>query len=276
MSARRVRTLSTVQVQPIGPAPASLPRISVCMATYDGERFVGQQLASILAEIAPGDEVVVVDDASSDSTVARLRELHDPRVRIIESDQNRGYVRAFERALCEARGEYVLLADQDDVWTTGRVRSMVDALGHVDVVATNLATLGGPDRITGPYGQSDWRLRARHSGRNVRNIVAVLAGNRPYYGCAMGIRRRALVRVLPFPDFLDESHDLWIALHGNVARSIRHLEFRSVQRRFHGGNATPDRPRGPVGVARSRLMLVRCVIELRRRGGGRGPQVKGG
>jgi glycosyltransferase involved in cell wall biosynthesis len=245
--------------------PDSEPHVSVCLATYNGARHIEDQLRSILEQLTATDEVVLVDDASTDDTVARVRALGDARVRIVEQPQNRGYVRTFEYALREARGELLLLSDQDDVWTAGRVAAMVAALVDVDVVATNLATLDGPESIRGPYGQRDWRLRAGSSGRHARNIVSTLAGNRPYYGCAMGVRREALTAVLPFPPLLTESHDLWIALYGNVARSIRHLELRSVRRRFHDENASPDRPRGLTTVVRSRLMLVRAVVELWRR-----------
>jgi hypothetical protein len=241
------------------------PHVSVCLATYNGARYIEDQLRSILEQLATTDEVVLVDDGSTDDTVARVRALADERVRVIEHPQNRGYVPTFEDTLRHARGEILLLSDQDDVWTPGRVAAMAAALHDVDVVATNLATLNGPERIKGPYGQRDWNLRAESSGRPVRNIIATLAGNRPYYGCAMGLRRTALTTILPFPPLLTESHDLWIALYGNMAGSIRHLELRSVRRRFHDDNASPDRPRGPVPVLRSRLMLARAVVELWRR-----------
>lgn len=240
------------------------PRVSVCMAAYNGEAYLHEQLGSILGQLGAGDELVVVDDASTDGTLALLRAVDDPRVRVVESPTNQGYVRAFECALRHARGDVVLLADQDDVWEPGRVAPMVEALGRVDVVATNLGTLGGPDRIPGPYGQADWHLRAHHSRRHVRNVLGVLAGNRAYYGCAMGVRRSALDALVPFPAFLNESHDLWFALAGNVRRSIAHVEIRSVRRRFHAANASPARPRGPLQVLGSRLLLVRCLLELAR------------
>ncbi|PFG32531.1 glycosyltransferase [Sanguibacter antarcticus] len=239
-----------------------VPRVSVCIATYNGERFVDEQLRSILDQLAPSDEVVVVDDASTDTTVAVVQAIADPRVRLVPADRNRGYVATFEAALAMATGEHVLLSDQDDVWVPGRVQLMVDALVDVDVVATNLGTLGGPESIRGPYGQADWHLRAADSRHPGRNILGTLAGNRPYYGCAMGVRRSALARVLPFPSYLDESHDLWIALYGNVFGSIQHVEARSLLRRFHEDNASPNRPRGPLAVVRSRAMLVRVVVDL--------------
>ncbi|MEV7972701.1 glycosyltransferase [Cellulomonas sp. NPDC089187] len=241
------------------------PHVSVCMATYRGAPWIAEQLQSILDQLGPEDEVVIVDDASPDDTVERIRAMDDPRIRLIARDHNLGYVQTFQEALRAARGDLLLLADQDDVWSPERVVAMTRALHDVEVVATNLATLGGPDRIRGPYGQQDWHLRPGSSDHRLRNVLGVLIGNMPYYGCAMGLRRSALDTVLPFPGLLTESHDLWIALYGNLHRSMRHLDIRSVRRRFHDDNASPDRPRGPLMVLRSRWMLVRACVELLRR-----------
>ena len=235
--------------------------VSVCMATYRGQDFVAEQVHSILAQLGPDDELVVVDDASPDGTVLVLTALadRDQRIRLHTRTSNHGYVRTFEEALGLAKGRLLLLADQDDVWLPGRVEEMRRALRDVDVVATNLTTLGGPDGIRGPYGQPDWVLRHVDSTRYVRNIVGILAGNRPYYGCAMGLRRAPLDPVLPIPSWMRESHDLWLALYGNVFGSITHLPIRTVARRLHGENQTPNRPRDPLTVIRSRLRLLRCL-----------------
>ncbi|WP_425956314.1 glycosyltransferase [Xylanimonas sp. McL0601] len=238
------------------------PQISVCMAAYNGGRYIEEQLRSILDQLGPDDEVVVVDDASRDDTAAVVEGFEDARVRLVRSPANRGYVRTFEAALGAARGSYVFLADQDDVWRPGRVEAMCAALDGRAVVATNLATLGSGETLVGPFGQPDWHLRAADSDRPLRNVLGILAGNRPYYGCAMAVRRDALKLVLPFPEFLVESHDLWLALAGNLSHSMRHLELRSIERRLHGENQTPNRPRGPLAVLRSRLLLLRAIAVL--------------
>lgn len=239
--------------------------VSVAMATYNGSAHVAEQLASILGQLGPRDEVVVVDDASTDDTVAVLSANGDPRVRVVESPVNRGYVRAFEAALGATRGDVVLLSDQDDVWLPGRRDAMVQALRDHQVVATNLVTLGGPDALRGPFGQADWKLGPRDDGRPVANLVGIIAGLKPYYGCAMGVRRDALATVLPFPPHLVESHDLWLAMYGNLVGSIAHLDRRTLARRLHDDNATPTRPRGPRAVLVSRTRLVRALLTLRRR-----------
>ena len=108
-------------------------------------------------------------------------------------------------------------------------------------------------------------LRASDSRRHVRNVLAVLAGNRPYYGCAMGLRREVLAGATPFPAYLRESHDLWLGLYGNVTRSIVHLDLVTVRRRLHEDNASTERPRGLREVLASRALLVRCLVDVLRR-----------
>lgn len=103
------------------------------------------------------------------------------------------------------------------------------------------------------------------STRHTRNIAGILAGMRPYYGCAMALRRTALDTALPFPPYLVESHDLWLALVGNLRRSMVHLPDVVVLRRVHDLNETPDRPRGVVPALRSRLMLMRSIADIARR-----------
>lgn len=240
-------------------------RVSVCMATYNGSRYVRHQLLSILDELEPDDEVVVVDDASTDDTVAVVEGVGDPRVRVHVQSANRGYVRAFESALQAADGDVLLLADQDDEWVPGRRAALVAAVRHAGVAASNLVVLGTGEPLRSPLSGRPWRLRSAASGHRLRNELRILAGDAPYFGCAMAIRRDALALVLPFPAFLDESHDLWIATLANRGRLLRHVDEATVRRRLHDANASSARPRGIGPALRSRLLLLRALGEAGRR-----------
>jgi glycosyltransferase involved in cell wall biosynthesis len=241
-----------------GAEPASDVRVSVCLAAHNGADLIGEQVRSILDQLGPDDELVVVDDASTDATLEVVESFGDTRIMVHRTGTNVGSVRTFERALGLARGAYLLLADQDDVWVPGRLSAMVAALDADGVVATSVSVLGeeGPPR---------WPLRAADSHRYATNVGAVLVGVRWYFGCAMGLRRDLLPLVLPFPAWLTESHDLWIGLVGNVSHEMAHLEPPSVERRLHGANQTPLRWRSLPTILKARVMLARCVVEARRR-----------
>lgn len=234
-------------------------RASICMATYNGAQYVEEQLASILAQLGPEDEVVIVDDASTDETVARIRSLSDPRIRLIEAAANQGYVRSFEQAVLASRGSAIFLADQDDVWVEGRLEAMLAALENHAVVASNFDVLGGGQRPGIP------RLRAGDSDRHRANLWGILVGYRAYYGCGMAFRREVLASFAPVPRYLTESHDLWLAILGNSAGSIGHLDRSTLLRRLHDTNATPRGWRSLRVILSARVVLLRLMAEARRR-----------
>lgn len=235
-------------------------RVSVCLASYNGAAHVEEQLRSILTQLGRDDEVVVVDDASSDRSVDVIRELGDPRIRIVRSPVNRGYVRTFEAALLESRGEFVFLSDQDDVWLPGRLDLMLAALRDKPVVASNFSFFGQQPRTI-----ESLRLRAADSDRRWTNLLLLWVGVRPYYGCAMAFRRDVAPLILPFPAFLHETHDQWIALVGNLLGGMRHLEENTLTRRLHETNTTPKKARSPLLILRSRIMLARAFgVAVRR------------
>ncbi len=234
-------------------------RVSVCLAAFNGAAHIEDQLRSVLTQLGPDDEVVVVDDASTDNTCAVVSGVGDPRIILSHNETNLGYVRTFERALGRARGAYLLLCDQDDLWVPGRLVAMVTALDRTAVVATSVAVLGEPLR------PPRWPLRDKDSQRYAANLAATLVGVRWYFGCAMGIRRDALDLVLPFPAYLVESHDLWVAIVANTCHEMTHLEHPSVARRLHDANQTPTRWRSLRRMVTARWMLARCLVEARRR-----------
>lgn len=238
------------------PASAANPRVSVSLAAYNGARHIEEQIASILAELGPNDELIVVDDCSTDGTPDIVAAIGDPRIRLIRAGQNRGYVRTFENALREARGQFVFLSDQDDVWLPGRVELMIAAMDGKSMVVSNCK------HVDGPLGSfHEIRLRSRDEEHSVRNILGIVVGYRLHWGCAMAMRHELLEQVLPFPSYMNESHDQWIATVGNVNRSIVYLEEDTILHRLHGENLTPLGVRSVSKIVRARVAFVRNVIE---------------
>jgi glycosyltransferase involved in cell wall biosynthesis len=233
--------------------------VSVCMATYNGARYVQEQVASILPQLGPSDELVIVDDCSRDETVSMLRALDDPRVRIHCNERNRGVVASFERALRLARNDVLMMADQDDVWLPGRVQALVGALQTSGAVVASSNT-SFMDAAGAPIEFEFPRLRAEDSTRYGRNIARIFSGSAPYWGCAMALRRPVLDLVLPMPDWV-ESHDLWIATGSNLIRSNVHVERDTLRRRVHGSNASIG-SRSLRLKLRSRAIFARSVLVL--------------
>jgi glycosyltransferase involved in cell wall biosynthesis len=232
--------------------------VSVCIATYNGARHLAEQLNSILPQMSVDDELVVVDDASKDGTVAYLLSLGDSRIRTYFNTENLGHVQSFAKSIGLARHPYILMADQDDVWLDGRLGAMRDALdAGFSLVSTNSEFMDGDGRMIPPLHPD---LVEKESSRFVSNIVRIFTGKAYYYGCAMGLRKELCQLVLPIPDYV-ESHDLWIAMAANAAGSNLHLERRTLCRRIHGRNASVV-SRSLVHKLRSRTIFVLSLLHI--------------
>jgi glycosyltransferase involved in cell wall biosynthesis len=224
------------------------------MAAYNGARHIGEQISSILPELGEHDELIIVNDHSTDNTTEIVRSFEDGRIRLIEAESNAGYVRTFERALGQARGEFVFLSDQDDIWIPGRVELMISALADNAMVVTNC------EHFDGPLGSfHELRLKNSDSPRAVRNILGIVIGYRLHWGCATAFRASMLRQILPFPSYMNESHDQWIAMVGNVNKSIVYLEENTIRHRLHGENLTPLGIRSPGKILKARVAFLRNV-----------------
>ena len=210
------------------------PRISVCMAVYNGSQYIRDQVASILPQLGEDDEVVVVDDASQDASFAILEGFHDHRIRIIRQEYNRGVRSTFERALREASGKIIFLADQDDIWHADKIAKMMKAFTadpRVTLVLSNreLIDSNGRSLLQQLYGNSRFQP----------GVLSNLMKNR-YQGSTMAFRREILEAVLPFPDGIP-MHDSWIGLVNAVIGRAVYLPERLLFYRRHESNVTAGR-----------------------------------
>ena len=110
---------------------------SVVLATCQGEPFIGEQLDSILPQLAPEDEVVVADDASTDGTLEVIARRRDPRIRVLAFEKRVGYIANFQRAVEASLGDSIFFSDQDDVWMSTKVTFMAAALRNHGCVASD-------------------------------------------------------------------------------------------------------------------------------------------
>ena len=106
-------------------------KISVALCTYNGEKFIEEQLKSILEQTVPITEIVIFDDGSSDTTVSKigLVDQNNPGIiRLFQNKANVGFCKNFEKALTECNGDYIFFSDQDDVWHRDKVGKIISYL----------------------------------------------------------------------------------------------------------------------------------------------------
>jgi glycosyltransferase involved in cell wall biosynthesis/cell division protein FtsB len=110
-------------------------QLSVCIPTYNGERFVAEAVQSILQQTLADFELLVVDDASTDGTVGVVQGFTDPRLRVIQNRQRLGIPGNWNRCLALAQGEYLCIFHQDDVMLPENLESKVRMLAGDDAMS---------------------------------------------------------------------------------------------------------------------------------------------
>lgn len=206
--------------------------ISVCMATYNGERFLRRQLETILPQLADGDELVISDDSSTDGTMAIIRSFDDPRIRLFAGNRFRSPIFNFEFALKQARGDILVLSDQDDVWLENKLSVVRELFAHESrrpfLVVLDAEVVDEQGNMLHPSV-----LRKLKAGPGFwKNLF----DNR-YLGCCMAFSRDLLARALPFP-ILIPMHDIWL---GQLCERIGTTSFVPVvtmRYRKHGASMT--------------------------------------
>ena len=187
--------------------------ISVCVATYNGEKFIKEQIESILCQLSSDDEIIVSDDGSTDGTIVIINCIGDKRIRIIEGPRKHSPTFNFENALKEAKGDYIFLADQDDVWKTNKVEVCMKWLQKYDCVVSDAEVTDSNLNPLYPSLYAIMQVRQEH----IYNTV----WKNGYTGCCMAFRRNILEASLPFPKDIP-MHDIWI---GNVAAYKYNVKF---------------------------------------------------
>ena len=111
--------------------------ITVCLTTYNGEEFIRDQTDSIICQLSDEDEIIVSDDESTDKTVSIIENYNDKRIKIIKNKKSKGVIGNVESSLEQAKGDYIFLADQDDIWLPNKVEVCINALSKYDLVISD-------------------------------------------------------------------------------------------------------------------------------------------
>lgn len=225
-------------------------RVSVCMTVYNGEKYLRQQVESILSELRLEDELLIHDDLSTDATAKIMAEYCvDQRVKYSVNAKKLGIVKNFESLLYEAQGDYIFLCDQDDVWLPGKVKACVNALKEHMMVVTNCTVVNQDLDILTP---SFFELR--NSGAGIfKNIW-----KNTYLGCCMAFRKELLNFSLPIPKNMP-MHDMWLGVMAEANGSVIFVDERLSLYRRHMFAASPTAGVSSLGVFKQiklRLILI--------------------
>jgi glycosyltransferase involved in cell wall biosynthesis len=234
-------------------------KVSVCMATYNGEKFIKRQLDSIIKQLKQEDEILIVDDGSKDQTVQVVQETYGNRIQVYVNEKNLGVIKSFEKAISLATGDILFLCDQDDLWEDNKVAEVLAAFTQkqADVVVHDALVVDGELNIIHP----SW------NDYNHNNINQGIFGNilkNAYTGAFMAFKRELVAEILPFPVQI-EMHDQWIALVSMLKKKkIVFIEKPLMKYVRHGGNVTGIKKRPISAQIRGRLRTISAVFGYKR------------
>jgi glycosyltransferase involved in cell wall biosynthesis len=206
---------------------AGLPHVSVALCTFNGERHLREQLDSVLAQVGVALEVVALDDASHDGTLAILQDYaaRDARVRVFANAENLGHVRSFEACMGLCSHALIAPCDQDDVWAPGKLARLVRAIASADMAYCDSLYIDDAGHSLGQRVSQD--IGTMHAGRDPLRFVFQNTAS----GHALLVRRAVFERAVPFPAQL--YHDWWLALMAANGRGVAYVDEALVQFRRH-------------------------------------------
>lgn len=212
-------------------------KISVCMATYNGEQYVKEQIQSILRQIPDDSELIISDDGSTDGTVNEINSIEDGRITLLNNNEKHGIIGNFSNAINNSSGDFIFLSDQDDVWLDGKVETMMNYLQSYDLVHCDSAVT---DKDLNIIYDSIYKKIKSGPGL-LKNII-----RSTYYGSHMAFRRKIYEDAKPFPDkYIDGEmavgYDLWLGLVAEITGSVKFIDKQlMLYRRNNNSYVSPE------------------------------------
>ncbi len=203
--------------------------ISVCMATFNGEKFIDAQIRSIVEQLGPQDELIISDDNSTDSTLHIIAQFDDDRIKVFPDANCQKASANFGRAIGLARGKILVLSDQDDIWLPGKLSRIRELLIEK---STSCVMLDGQ--------MLNNNLILSHSIQQHLNCGPGIWKNinkNTWMGCCMAFTSDLLPWILPIPRYVP-MHDSWIGILAELKGSVAFDSTQSILYQVHGNNTS--------------------------------------
>lgn len=209
------------------------PLISIAMATYNGEKYLKEQLESIYAQTYENIEVIVCDDRSMDRTVDILDTYHREKgLKYYVNEENLGFVRNFEKAINLCTGEYIALADQDDVWLSHKLSTLLENINGYDLICSDCKLIDETNSVI----HDSFKVFSKMVIPNPTDFRSYIASN-VVTGCTAMFKRDLLNLAFPIPK-VSPYHDWWLSIVAASNNGMYYLEEPLILYRQHTLNHT--------------------------------------
>lgn len=216
--------------------------VSVVMATYNGERYLAEQLDSILSQTYPIHEIIISDDCSTDSTKLLIEKYAEqyPFIHTYYNNINIGFKKNFDKACTYATGEYVALCDQDDIWLPNHIEILIDLAkkSGVGLVCGNSLIVDSNNQSLGYTLEQAKRLDYVPKN-SVQKAYHIFYYTGCYQGASMLMKAEFLRQALPIPDNV-LFHDVWLSTLACLFCGFEYTSTVITRYRQHGNNVTTN------------------------------------
>ena len=228
-------------------------RVSVAIATYNGGKYLTEQLDSVIKNICENDEIVISDDGSNDNTKSIIGKyiLKDARIKMINGPQ-KGVKQNFENAIRSCKGKYIFLCDQDDVWKPNKINKVLECFEKNDVslVVHDAEVIDEKHDIVIPSF-----FQYRNSGKGIiKNIW-----KNTYIGCCMAFKNEIKNYILPIPLKI-EMHEQWIGILNEKYGKTYFLNEKLLEYRRHTTNVSSFKHHSIGVMIRNRCIFIKEFI----------------
>ena len=215
-----------------------MERVDILMATYNGEKYLKEQIESILTQTYSNFRLLISDDCSTDGTWSILNHYAglDNRVLIHRNERNIGIVNNFEFLLRQVQSEFFMYSDQDDVWRINKIEKSLNQLkkDNAGIVHTDLEVV---DENLNQIAPSFWDLKKIKKRVEFNNFESLFLNNY-VTGCTIMARSDYIYRILPFPkDNEHFIHDYWTAMIISNFSRMTYIDEPLIRYRQHGDNS---------------------------------------
>lgn len=239
------------------PTAEMQPTVSVVLASYNGEQYIGEQLNSVLPFLSDMDELIVSDDGSTDATLEIVhsclaKKTKKFKAHVIEGP-GRGVQNNYFHALWYASSDIVCFCDQDDVWYPNKIAAVKAFFLNNSDINVLLHDARLIDSNGSVLEDSLLMLRNYQNGY-FRNII-----RSGYYGCCMAVRRQFLLEYLDGMSSCP-AYDQYFGLLGEKRKTSSVINVPLIDHRMHLGNVSKQLTLGERIAFRIRLFLSTCLV----------------
>ena len=220
----------------------SKEKVSIAMATYNGENFIAQQIESIFAQTYKDFELIICDDSSTDRTIQIIQTFmkKHSNIKLFQNQRNIGYLKNFEKLINLCKSDYIALSDQDDIWIETKLEIEMKELLKIQnisnkvpiMVHSDLMMINQKSEITQEsyFKYRDYKLKKTEDLGQILGPCGVM-------GNTLLFNKYLKDMILPFPDTL-ENHDYWIAVVNELFGKRVTINRQLVQYRIHDKNTS--------------------------------------